>query len=108
LRAGAAHLAADFEAAWRAAHSRYNTGDPQRGIANGYAGRIERAMGATVSAFTAPASRPAQESEPDSWDVWATPPSRASSRGQASPAAASEATAAGASPPQSRLVVELR
>ena len=39
LRAGAAHLAADFEAAWRAAHSRYNTGDLQRGIANGYVHR---------------------------------------------------------------------
>ena len=44
LRAGAAHLAADFEAAWRAAHSRYNTGDLQRGIANGYALRVSAAM----------------------------------------------------------------
>lgn len=40
LRAGAEHLAADFAAAWRAAHSRYNTGDLQRGIDNGYAGQI--------------------------------------------------------------------
>ena len=44
LRAGAAHLAADFEAAWRAAHSRYNTGDLQRGIANGYALRVSTAL----------------------------------------------------------------
>ena len=44
LRAGAAHLAADFEAAWRAAHSRYNTGDLQRGIANGYVLRVAAAM----------------------------------------------------------------
>jgi type IV secretion system protein VirB1 len=44
LHAGAAHLAEDFEAAWRAAHSRYNTGDLQRGIANGYALRVSAAM----------------------------------------------------------------
>ena len=44
LRAGAAHLAADFEAAWRAAHSRYNTGDLQRGITNGYALRVSDAI----------------------------------------------------------------
>ena len=44
LQAGATHLAADFEAAWRAAHSRYNTGDLQRGIANGYALRVSAAV----------------------------------------------------------------
>ena len=56
LRAGAEHLAADFAAAWRAAHSRYNTGDLQRGIANGYVARIERVLAATAPPAPAPAA----------------------------------------------------
>jgi type IV secretion system protein VirB1 len=62
LRAGVAHLAADFEAAWRAAHSRYNTGDLQRGIANGYALRISAAMRTAMAAGRAVpmASEPAE------------------------------------------------
>ncbi len=42
LHAGAEHLAADYAAAWRAAHSRYNTGTLDRGM--GYASKVERVM----------------------------------------------------------------
>ena len=85
LRAGAAHLAADFEAAWRAAHSRYNTGDFQRGIANGYVHKVELANRRAVAALdvgTAPAAIdsqpvpaaapavPVDPNAPPSWAVW--------------------------------------
>ena len=64
LRAGAEHLASDM-AAWRAAHSHYNTGDFQRGIDNGYAGKIERAMSSHAVAVSFPAvSSPAGRSTP--------------------------------------------
>jgi type IV secretion system protein VirB1 len=58
LRAGAVHLAADFEAAWRAAHSRYNTGDLQHGIANGYALRVSAALRLVTAAGSAAAAAP--------------------------------------------------
>jgi type IV secretion system protein VirB1 len=109
LRAGAAHLAADFEAAWRAAHSRYNTGDLQRGISNGYAAKIERALSASASSSVSPARHPGAAPETDSWDVWAAPvPSRAPARGEPSPTGASEAAPAGGTTDQPRLVVERR
>lgn len=58
LRAGAEHLAADLQAAWRAAHSRYNTGDLHRGIDNGYAGKIERVLNRVVVSAELPAADP--------------------------------------------------
>ena len=58
LRAGATHLAADFEAAWRAAHSRYNTGDLQRGIANGYALRVSNAIHMVTTVTPGPPASP--------------------------------------------------
>ena len=64
LRAGAAHLAADFEAAWRAAHSRYNTGDLQRGIANGYVHKVELAARRVVAALDVGAAPAATDSQP--------------------------------------------
>ena len=85
LRAGAAHLAADFEAAWRAAHSRYNTGDAQRGFANGYVHKVELAARHVVPAIDVGAAPAAIDSQPapaatsaaavdpnapPSWDLW--------------------------------------
>jgi type IV secretion system protein VirB1 len=83
LHAGAAHLAADFEAAWRAAHSRYNTGDFQRGIANGYVHKVELAARRVVAALDVGAAPAATDSQPasavpvdpnapPSWDVWSS------------------------------------
>ena len=85
LRAGATHLAADFEAAWQAAHSRYNTGDAQRGFANGYVHKVELAARHVVPALDVGAAPAAIDSQPapaaasaaavdpnapPSWDVW--------------------------------------
>ena len=100
MAAGAAHLFADLDAAWRAAHSRYNTGDLQRGIDNGYVAGVERALaavrrelnpaaprladtaaivvgallatGGTPPSPTPPATAPVDpECRPPHWDVWA-------------------------------------
>lgn len=43
----------DPQRALRAALSQYNTGDPARGIANGYVGRVERSAQYVVPAITA-------------------------------------------------------
>ncbi len=60
LAAGALVLAADYaggvthasqQAALRVAFSRYNTGDPLRGFANGYVGRVEAAAHQVVPAI---------------------------------------------------------
>lgn len=83
MAAGVAHLIGDLDAVWRAAHSRYNTGDPQRGIANGYVANIERALETvrrelSQPAPPAPAPAPPPSETPPSpecrvphWDVWA-------------------------------------
>ncbi len=72
LRAGATHLAADFEAAWQAAHSRYNTGDFLRGIANGYVHKVELAARQVVPVSDVGAAAVATESQPPPWDVWSS------------------------------------
>lgn len=67
---------ADRQAALRAALSRYNTGDPERGLRNGYVARIERA--ATSLSLAPPVARrveaPPQLLEPEppppAWDVF--------------------------------------
>ncbi|WP_250266057.1 lytic transglycosylase domain-containing protein [Rhodovastum atsumiense] len=69
LRAGTEHLIDDF---WRAAHSAYNTGDPRRGIRNGYVGKIERALSRMPA--VAPDPPAAAVPPPAPWDVWITPP----------------------------------
>jgi type IV secretion system protein VirB1 len=65
------------QAALRIALSRYNTGDPRRGVHNGYVARVERAAAAlslTIPAapVAAPAEAPADAPPP--WDVFARPP----------------------------------
>ncbi len=95
LAAGAMILAADYaggathasqQAALRVAFSRYNTGDPLRGFANGYVGRVEAAArqlvpaidpnaDVTPSALAAAAGDPVPEEAPVvspgfPWLVW--------------------------------------
>ncbi len=86
LAAGARVLQAGYESgadaqpALRRALSRYNTGDAQRGFANGYVAKVERAAAEVVPAIqTAPAKMPglAEPAPPaPAWDVF----------GQAAPA----------------------
>jgi type IV secretion system protein VirB1 len=65
MRAGAALLSGAFHQALRAALSTYNTGDPQRGIANGYVARVEAAITAVppigALASSAPPAAPAAD-----------------------------------------------
>ncbi|WP_145145448.1 lytic transglycosylase domain-containing protein [Roseomonas gilardii] len=78
---------ADPQQALRVAFSRYNTGHPERGFANGYVRRVQgaaevvvpaiRLRGEAVGAPQRPAATPAPElpdDDPDAppeWDVWA-------------------------------------
>jgi len=77
IEVGARILLAAFHSALRSALSAYNTGDRQRGIANGYVGRVEAAA-MTVPAFAADAVKPpsAPVAVPNpapaaGWDVFA-------------------------------------
>ena len=95
IAAAAAILVGDYEggdthehqqSALRVAISRYNTGDAQRGFANGYVHRVELAARSVVPALdvrSAPAAvdgqplpaAPAAAADPNappSWDVWAS------------------------------------
>jgi type IV secretion system protein VirB1 len=77
----------DQQAALRVAISKYNTGDAQRGFANGYVHRVELAVGRVVPALdvgspqgtTSPPSESAgstpvrvDPNAPPSWDVWSS------------------------------------
>ena len=53
IKAGAQMLEADYRAAMRDALSRYNTGDPVRGIVNGYVARVEASARAVVPSISA-------------------------------------------------------
>jgi len=57
IEVGARILSVAFHSALRSALSAYNTGDRQRGIANGYVARVE-ATAMTVPAFAADAVKP--------------------------------------------------
>ena len=94
VAAGAAILAGDYtggdspagqQSALRVAISRYNTGDAQRGFANGYVHKVELAAGHIVPAIDVGAAPAAIDSKPipaaavstqvdpnapPSWDVW--------------------------------------
>jgi type IV secretion system protein VirB1 len=96
VAAGAAILAGDYaggdshegqQSALRVAISRYNTGDAQRGFANGYVHKVELAAGHIVPAIdvgaapaaidnqpipTAAVSAPVDPNAPPSWDVWSS------------------------------------
>ncbi|WP_419756228.1 lytic transglycosylase domain-containing protein [Brevundimonas sp.] len=69
------------QTALRRALSRYNTGDPRRGFANGYVGRVENAaarlgLAAPAAAVApapsplSPASEPSPQPSPAPWDVF--------------------------------------
>jgi len=81
MRAGAQVLREDYRAALRDALSRYNTGDPDRGISNGYVARVEAsarivvpAISGTVRTVPSPArpgaSPPAPPASPR-WNIFA-------------------------------------
>jgi type IV secretion system protein VirB1 len=96
VAAGAAVLAGGYaggathegqQSALRVALSKYNTGDAQRGFANGYVHKVELAAGRIVPALdvgAAPAAMdsqklpaatpvaPADPNAPPSWDVWSS------------------------------------
>lgn len=96
VAAGAAVLAGGYtggathevqQSALRVALSKYNTGDAQRGFANGYVDKVELAAARIVPALdvgTAPAAidsqslpaaapvAPADPDAPPSWDVWSS------------------------------------
>jgi type IV secretion system protein VirB1 len=73
---GATH--AQQQAALQVAISRYNTGDPARGFANGYVGKVEAANAIIVPALDAPSpaipldrsATFAEAAAPSSWDVF--------------------------------------
>jgi type IV secretion system protein VirB1 len=78
MHAGAAILSGAFDHALRAALSAYNTGDPQRGIANGYVARVEAAITAVppigALASPAPTAAPAADAATKAaggWDLFA-------------------------------------
>jgi type IV secretion system protein VirB1 len=74
MQAGAQILSAAFHHALRAALSAYNTGDPQRGIANGYVASVEAATAAVppVVALAPTKSAPAPVTRPaGDWNVFA-------------------------------------
>ena len=73
----------DPQRALRSALSQYNTGDPVRGMANGYVGKVERSAGYVVPAISALAGAPEASSPsataevtaqrappPPSWDAF--------------------------------------
>jgi len=74
MQAGAQILSGAFHRALRAALSAYNTGDPQRGITNGYVASVEAATAAALpvvalapaTSAPAPVTRPATD-----WNVFA-------------------------------------
>lgn len=73
IKAGARVLSEAYQSALRAALSVYNTGDRQRGFANGYVARIEQAASRVPSLATAaqpplPAAQPPAP-QPKKWDV---------------------------------------
>lgn len=96
MAAGAAVLVGDYtggathegqQSALRVALSKYNTGDAQRGFANGYVHKVELAAGRIVPALdvgTGPAAidsqplpvaavaTPVDPNAPPSWDVWSS------------------------------------
>jgi type IV secretion system protein VirB1 len=96
VAAGAAILAGDYaggdspaeqQSALRVAISRYNTGDAQRGFANGYVHKVELAAGHIVPAIDVGAGTTSIDSKPipaaavstqvdpnapPSWDVWSS------------------------------------
>ena len=96
VAAGAAVLAGGYaggathegqQSALRVAISRYNTGDAQRGFANGYVHKVELAAGRIVPALDVGAAPAAMDSQsqpttapvapvdpnaPPSWDVWSS------------------------------------
>jgi type IV secretion system protein VirB1 len=69
----------EVQAALRASLSRYNTGDPERGLTNGYVARVVRAAVKIVPALQVDAASATSGSEPDAiapppppaWDVFA-------------------------------------
>ena len=75
IAGGAKVLSDAYQKALRSALSAYNTGDMQRGITNGYVGRVERASISVPSLQpTVPPSAPAPDVPPPSavgWDVHA-------------------------------------
>lgn len=77
LRAGYARAApapGDEQAALRTALSLYNTGDPSRGLRNGYVARVTRAAAAIAPALAG--SEPPPDEPPPAWDVFARPAAR--------------------------------
>jgi type IV secretion system protein VirB1 len=81
LKAGTEHLADDYRAAWRAAHSLYNTGSLTAGIANGYVQKIEAAhqvlMRSTSKvASPTPTETPTPQQPSEDIDLFATARSR--------------------------------
>lgn len=80
MQAGAEVLQEDYRNALRDALSRYNTGDPDRGIANGYVARVETsavtvvpAISGAVRTVPAPATSGASRSPaPPRWDIFAS------------------------------------
>lgn len=71
LRAGAQILMEDYRAALRSALSRYNTGDPVHGIANGYVYRVEANAEHMMPQVGTAAGSPSPP-KPDDWNVSAT------------------------------------
>jgi type IV secretion system protein VirB1 len=80
MQASAEVLQTDYRAALRDALSRYNTGDPDRGIANGYVARVETsavtvvpAISGTVRAVPSPATPGASRAPATpGWDIFAS------------------------------------
>jgi type IV secretion system protein VirB1 len=66
--------AGDEQAALRTALSFYNTGDPARGVRNGYVARVARAAATVVPALAIPGPAPAAALEPGAAPSSATAP----------------------------------
>jgi len=73
IQAGAQILEEDYRAALRDTLSRYNTGDPARGIVNGYVARVEaRLPDIAASRLPPPADPPPPAASVNRWDIFAS------------------------------------
>ena len=71
IQAGAHILQEDYRVALRDTLSRYNTGDPARGIINGYVARVEARVADIAASRLLPSAEPSPPPPVQGWNVFA-------------------------------------
>ena len=72
IQAGAHILQEDYRVALRDTLSRYNTGDPARGIINGYVARVEARVADIAASRLLPSAEPSPPPPVQGWNVFAS------------------------------------